>query len=232
MGQAFKAGLREPFSLANLLLLSAADHLSAILRLREDGPLPQFALYTLLRSAAEATVRARYLLDEGITETRRLARSLNERLDNVIEQRRVDPATTQPHFDAAVARFEEVAVANGITPLREKRSGSIHAFDEPRKNLIDLFTEYLPEDSGEGAFRFLSGFTHSRPWVQLRPHRATPSSEPGVADVPLDMDVTLFSNVLTIVIGLFDEDMRLWVEAAGYPVAAWTAVKHAPPRPR
>jgi hypothetical protein len=46
------------------------------------------------------------------------------------------------------------------------------------------------------------------------------------------MDVTLFSNVLTIVIGLFDEDMRLWVEAAGYPLVAWTAVKHAPPRPR
>jgi len=101
MGQAFSAGLRDSYSMAHLLLFSAEDHLRTILAIRDAGPLPQFALYTLLRAASEAAVRSRYLLDASITETQRLARALNERLDNVIEQRRVDPDAMQTKFDEA-----------------------------------------------------------------------------------------------------------------------------------
>jgi len=92
-----------------------------------------------VRAAGEAAVRSRYLLDASITETQRLARALNERLDNVIEQRRVDPDAMQTKFDEAVGRFEQQAVRNGIAVLREKGSGRLCAFGEPRKNLVDLF---------------------------------------------------------------------------------------------
>ena len=139
MGQAFSAGLRDSYSMAHLLLFSAEDHLRTILAIRDAGPLPQFALYTLLRAASEAAVRSRYLLDASITETQRLARALNERLDNVIEQRRVDPDAMQTKFDEAVGRFEQQAVRNGIAVLREKGSGRLCSFGEPRKNLVDLF---------------------------------------------------------------------------------------------
>jgi hypothetical protein len=46
--------------------------------------------------------------------------------------------------------------------------------------------------------------------------------------VPVDMDVVLFSNVLTLVLTLFDEDIQLWVGAAGYRLDAWNACKQSP----
>ena len=53
MGQAFSAGLRDPYSMAHLLLFSAEDHLRTILAIRDAGPLPQFALYTLCAQLAK-----------------------------------------------------------------------------------------------------------------------------------------------------------------------------------
>jgi len=45
----------------------------------------------------------------------------------------------QTKFDEAVGRFEQQAVRNGIAVLREKGSGRLCSFGEPRKNLVDLF---------------------------------------------------------------------------------------------
>lgn len=214
--------------MANLLLLSAEDHLRTMLLVRNVGPLPQFALYTVLRAAGEAAVRARHLLDPKITETQRLARALNERLENLIEQRNVDRDAMQVKYDEAVDRFEKQAIKNGIPVRRKKNTGPICYFWEPIRPLVHLFGEYLPE--GSAAFRLLSGFTHSRPWVQVRPLRAEPSTTPGLSNVPLDMDVVLFSDVLTLVLALFDEDVALWLDAAGYPPEVWKAAKHLSPQ--
>jgi hypothetical protein len=38
----------------------------------------------------------------------------------------------------------------------------------------------------------------------------------------------VFSNVLTLVLTLFDEDIQLWVGAAGYRLDAWNACKQSP----
>src|SRR5438876_6248048 len=90
MDFAFKADLREAYDIAYLLLFSAEDHLRTILMILKTGPLPCFALLTLIRAAAEADVRCRYLVEPSITETQRLARGMNERLDNLKEQKKID----------------------------------------------------------------------------------------------------------------------------------------------
>jgi len=185
MESANKADLREAYDMSYLLLFSAEDHLRTILMILKTGPLPCFALLTLIRAAAEADVRCRHLLDPLISETERLARGLNERLDNLKEQRKVDDPQADHHFKQRVAHLEQRANANGISPLYSKGGGPIHAFGEPQKSARDLFAMYLQGGAGSLAFSFLSGYVHSKPWVTVqavershRPRRVSSTSRP------------------------------------------------------
>src|SRR2546428_4663666 len=128
MEQANRADLREAYDMSYLLLFSAEDHLRTVLMILKAGPLPCFALLTLIRAAAEADVRCRHLLDPLITETERLARGMNERLDNLQEQRKVDAPQADMHYPQRGAPLEQPAKANGIAPPYQKGGGGIHAF--------------------------------------------------------------------------------------------------------
>jgi hypothetical protein len=154
MDQANKADLREAYDTAYLLMFSAEDHLRTVLLVAKTGPLPAFALFTLVRVAADAVVRCRHLMDPAITETERLARGMNERLDNLKEQRKVHDPQAEQHFNARVAHLEQRAMANGITPLRKTGASAIHAFGEAQKTDRDLFSSYLPGGAGSMAFSF------------------------------------------------------------------------------
>ena len=230
MELANKADLREAYDMAYLLLFSGEDHLRTILAILKTGPLPCFALLTLIRAAAEADVRCRYLLEPSITETQRLARGLNERLDNLKEQRKVDDPQADQFFKQRVAHLEQRATANGIAPLYSKGTGPIHAFGEPMKTERDLFGMYLPGSTGSMAFSFLSGYVHSKPWVTVQAHRAKPSAEPGVADVATDLNVLLFASILKVVLDIHDFNIGQWLRLAGYPLETkvWENAKKAP----
>lgn len=223
---AYQTDLREPFDQAGLLIYAAEDHYRTILQLVKTGPLPSFALFTLLRAAGEATVRCRHLLDPGISETDRLGRALNERLDNLQEQRKVRPhdADQQPQYVERVRHLEERATANGVPVLRSK-SGSprkIIGFAETVKNDIDLFELYLTAGT---VFRFLSGYVHSKQWVQAPRNRAESTDEPGVSLVGTDLDVVLFAGLLDLFVTLHDENIGFWLILAGYPSEVWRSAK-------
>jgi len=228
LAQAREANLSDAYDLVRACIASAEDHLRTILSIVQVGPLPSNSLYTLLRTACGADVRARYLLDPGISEQERLARALNERLDNLEEQRRAFPETLQAHYDERVVHLEKRSLANGIKVLRTQK-GRIVAFGEPQKTETELFTAYLP--AGSLAFRFMSGFAHSKPWVQFQTSRAEATADPMVSNVWLDLNVTLFASVLNTEIDLHDEVIDLVLAAAGYPPAAWSAAKKDPPNP-
>ena len=229
MDRAQQTDLRDGYDLARACIFSAEDHLRTVLAfLRPEPPLtevilPQFSLYTLLRAACTADVRARHLLDLGITETRRLARALNERLDNLKEQRKALPPSE--HFDERVDWLEQRAKANGIVPRRERDSviGPVTHFDEPWANDFELFSAYLPV--GSLAFRFLAGHAHSKPWVQIRPERAEVSEDPRVALVPTDLDILLFCNILEPALDLHDQVVAMWLTLAGFPPEVWDGTK-------
>jgi hypothetical protein len=209
-----------------MLLFSAEDHLRMLQIVVKEGPLPAFSLFTILRAAAEAIVRCRHLLDPTITETQRLARGLNERLDNLEQQRKLgtDPQAAKQHYDQRIAHMEQRATTNGITPLRTT-SGQIIGFGEPRKKVVDLFAAYLPGGVGSQAFRLLSGYVHSKPWITLARERSRPSPEPGVALVAIDLNVILFVAVLKAILDVHDANIGSWLMLAGYPPDVWINAK-------
>jgi hypothetical protein len=226
---AYKADLRDAYDNAHQLMFSAESHLHGLLSIitNTGRPIPNFAPFTLLRAAADADVRARHLLAPGISETDRLARALNERLDNLDQQRKIDPAGQQSHFDARVAHLEQRAAANGIQALytNPKPGGMVklYGFGESPKDGVDLFALYLP--AGSLAFRYLSGYVHSKPWVTMPRKNAEPSDEPGVSTVFASLDVVLFSSIVETVLDLHDETVGRWIALAGYPSMVWTEAK-------
>jgi len=228
--RADKADLAVSYVLAGALLYASEDHLRTIVLVIEKGPLPSYALFTLLRTAAEAEVRCMHLLDSTITEKLRLARALNERLDNLDEQRKVDG--NQVHFNQRVAYLEKRAVTNGIKPKRSnpKKGGvpQIIGFEgETVPSELELYSLYLRE--GSLAMRVLSGHVHSKPWVQLPISRARSTGDPKVVEIPTDVNVEVLAGVLDSVLTVRDANVGYWLTLAGYPSDLWTKATKAAP---
>jgi len=214
---------RDAFDLARLLLVAAGDHLGAILLIRRGRILPSFALYTLLRGGAEATVRASHLLDLSIDHRTRLARALTERFVNIEEQGKV--LEDAQHEAARVAHLVQRAEALSI-PVRRNDKGKVIAFGRPRPSLTDLFEAALHE--GTLAYRVLSAYAHSMQWVLLPTDRAVPSAEAGVALVSTEVDLNRLIALLYGVLDAFDEAVRRWVVLAGQPAEVWRLAKEGP----
>jgi hypothetical protein len=152
---------------------------------------------------------------------------MNERLDNLRQQRAVDPEKLGDHFDQSLRHLEQRARENGIPVRWEKRKGGsrgrVIGFDEPVKRDIELFELYLP--AGSTAFRYLSGFVHSKPWVLIPARRALPSADPDVALSPTALEVGEFVPVLEIVMDLVDETIGHWLSLGGQSPEVWAAAK-------
>jgi hypothetical protein len=226
ISDAYIAKQRDAFEIARVLLLSAQDHLGAIAIIAKAGTLPQFALYTLLRGAAEAVVRARHLLDvdPSLTSADRLGRALNERLRNVEEAGKLDSASAT-YATKRVPHLESRAAALGINVVRNKKS-EIIGFGTARPSILELFDRYLP--AGKTVFRYLSAFAHSEPWALIPKERAKPSAEPGINIVSTEVNTKLVLTLLVGVASLFDEAVGYWVILAGVPLEVWRLAKQPP----
>jgi hypothetical protein len=216
--RANKASRRDPFEQARLLLLSSEDHLHTILMVLQGNTLPIFSLYSLLRPAAEAGVRIADLLDSTIDETVRLGRGLNARLENLDQQNKVRPNPT--FLATAIAKLEAKAVAHGVTVIHPKKGGAeIVGFGDRPKSGVDLFSAHTKE--GALMFRFLSAHIHSMPWIMLSASKAVPTAEPGVSMMPNELDVSLFTNVLMLVLELHQDNLVRLLAMGGYPSDIW-----------
>jgi len=187
--------------------------------------MPAFAFYTLLRAAADATVRCRHLLEPGITEPERLARGMNERLDNLRQQGAVDPETLGAHFDRRLAHMKQRAEENGISLRwdKGKDGGKLIGFNEPVKKDLDLFRLYFSK--GSTAFRYLSGYVHSKPWVLIPRHRARPSADPDVSLAETRIEIEVFVPLLESVMDLVDETIGDWLSLAEHTPDVWSSAK-------
>lgn len=216
---AYAADLHEPYHIAYALVVAAEDHLRAILQIVKTGPLPMYALYTLLRAAAEADVRARHLLDLRATPQERLGRGLNERLDNLEEQRKVLPEAHRHHFPTRVAHLQRRAATNGIAAVHSRpragKSPLLLGFGEARKSETELFGKYLR--AGSVAFRFLSGYVHSKPWIWLQRNRARQTTTPGVLEAQIELDAMFFAQLLTAIVKLHQKNLGNWMILSGHP---------------
>lgn len=227
MEQARQDGVRDPFDYSYALIFSAEDHLRTMLTVIKHGPLPSYALYTLARAAADALVRAAYLLELGISPAERLGRTLNERLDNLDEQRKVGP-DLENHYRQSVAGLQKKAAAHGVQLVvnspKSGAPGKLIGFGTPKKSVTDLFELFLT--GGQPVYRYLSGYAHSKMWAQLPRSRAEPSpDDPDIALVSTDLNVQLFTRVLRSVSVLYDEVLGNWILLAGYPSDVWRMAK-------
>lgn len=238
-GRAYAIDQREAFDLAYALLFTVEDHLRTILIIIKAGNLPCFSPFTLLRTAAEAAVRAKYLLEPRLTHEQRLGRALNERLENLREQDKVMSdfkragtadeekiETHDEHMDERLAHLEDRAEAAGLSVLRESwkdgSAGRITGFGEQSRPEWDLFDQFLPVDAT--VFRFLSGYVHARPWVQFPRRRAQPSEDPRLV-MPSDINIETFVTLLVGITSLYDETLGHWMYLAGYPADVWRLAK-------
>jgi len=216
---------RDAYDQARLLFMSAEDHFTTVLLLLQGNALPMFALYSLVRPAAEAAVRSAYLLDPALDETQRLARGLNVRLENLLQQDKIHPNAA--HLDAAITRLEAKASANGIPVLHPKKdpTGRTVGFGKHQmSNEVELFDAYLPPN-GALIYRFLCGHVHCLPWVKLSQQTAVPSGEPGISIAPMELDVPTFLGVLAPVLRLHEQNIPQLLALADYPRDVWTQTK-------
>ena len=90
-----------------------------------------YALYALLRAAAEAVVRVQASSSIRISQRlQRLARGMNERLDNLDEQRKVDDLTSGLTTSSGLRFSRRRRRANGIEIRRAKsKDGSSRESD-------------------------------------------------------------------------------------------------------
>lgn len=218
-----KAGRRDPYEQARLLLAASEDHLRTVLILLQNNVLPMFSPFSLLRPAAEADVRIAYLVDPAIDEMQRLARGLNVRLESLVEQNKVRPDVQL--LAQRVQTLTDKAVANGIIvrPSTKAGRGLVDSYGEPRRSEVELFGSYMTE--GETMYRFLSAHVHSMPWVMLDADKATPTEDPDIAQVPLELDTKIFVGVLATVLAVHDKVIGDLMRLAGYPPLIWTKAK-------
>jgi hypothetical protein len=224
----------DAYEQVGLLLYSAEDHLRAMLMLLEGPQVPTYALYTLLRAAAEAILRCAYLLDPSLTEQQRMARGLNVQLENLMEQNKVVP--DEKLFSERVAALEERAARNGIEVIKKHTDKPATAFGEQRMSEVALFSTYIqsrdkepdPDPGkpiGETLFRYLSGHVHSMVWVKISQAAATPTEEPGMSSVKLDMKFDWLAAMVAMVLRVHEQNIASLLKLSGYPQMVWDEAK-------
>ena len=218
----------DAYEQLNPLLFSAEDHLRAIVTLLEGGALPTFALYTLLRAAATASVRCAYLLDTATDERERMARGLNLRLENLIEQDKF--VRDSKVFAKRVAVLEERARAHEIEVRKRDAAKPATAFGHARPSEVELFRTYLrptaeelakDPDIGEQTYRYLSGYAHSMLWVKLSGADAVATDEPGVSSVKMELDFRTLAAMFSMVLRLHESNLTAFLGLSGYPLDVW-----------
>ena len=229
---AAQAHVGQAYELGGLSLYSGEDHLRSILVIFEGTTLPTYGLYTLLRSAAEAIVRCAYLTDPQVTETLRLARSFNVRLENLIEQTKATGNASW--YTTQVAKLEQEALSHGIAPFRSPKDNEVKHFDEARWGEVQLFETYLkPRQAstgtgkplGEMLFRYLSGQVHSMFWVKFLTAPTSPTADPTMSAVRLELNFGFLAGMLAVVLKAHEETVVGLLGLAGHPRSTWDDAK-------
>lgn len=227
-GRARAAQRWDAYEQANHILFSAEDHLRTMRSVLEAEYLPTYALFSLLRAAAEAVVLCAYLLDDSISEITRMARGLNVRWDNLDEQRKLSGDAKL--FAERVAVLEERALNNGIQVIKKEPAKPDVHFGEGRQSAVALFSKYITPESpdpgadrplGELVYRYLSGHVHAAIWVKIANAEITASDEPGISMAKLDLQFTWLVVMLRLILRRHESNLISLLALSGYPRMVW-----------
>lgn len=159
---------RHALELGATGISAAVEHLDAWRILYEVAHvLPSFAHITLIRTAVEGSVKARWLLDTAITSDERLARGVSAQRADYEERRKFEEAAgmVAPRtgsFKPAkerISELEKAARSVGI-PVR-KPPDRIRLFDQ---YVFPAVESQTPRKVGGVLYRLISGPAHAMQW--------------------------------------------------------------------
>jgi len=217
---------------AALFLEAAADHYTTLINVFVHGPIPRYALYTVVRGALEADAWACWLLDTSIDDPERVGRALTLRASNLFEVRRMGlhPVGASPgeHYNRRIKRVIEAGERWHLAPKTHK-DGHIAFVPAPR--ITALIRSLLPEPSkknkdmtvGEHTYAALSARAHGTQWSLIS--KATPVNH---ADdyqtlAYVEVDVLELIRLLGIAVSLHDEAVKRMAILSSKPESDWIA---------
>jgi hypothetical protein len=217
---------------AALFLESAADHYTTLINVFVHGPIPRYALYTVVRGALEADAWACWLLDTSIDDPERVGRALTLRASNLFEVRRMGlhPVGASPteHYSKRMKRVIEAAERWHLTPKSHK-DGRIAFVPMPR--ITALIRSLLPEQSekskdltvGEHTYAELSARAHGTQWALIS--KATPVNRADDYQTMayVEVDVLELIRLLGIAVNLHDEAVRRMAILSSKSESDWIA---------
>lgn len=158
---------RYPEIFASQFLVVAGDNLLTWHTVLHAKVQPGWGHLSLVRTAIECVVNARWLLDPGLTWATRVARGLAAQRADYDERKKFEgarsgqPQPEPPGKTAAqrLADLERERVANGIA--------------NESMNATKASADYLVgSGNGEGTYRLLSAFAHGKQWSLLASDKA------------------------------------------------------------
>ena len=130
------------------------------------GVQPAYGHLTLLRTAIESAVNARWLMDPRLTSAERIARGLAAERASYEEREKFERSLGQP----VVMRPPAKTAAQRLQYLEYERAAN--AIARASVNTVEAARSYLLGTSnGEAAYRLLSAFAHGRQWSLLASER-------------------------------------------------------------
>jgi len=212
---------------AVLKLSGAQDHLLAVSRLLASGEFPRYALHTLIRAPLEGAARAAWLLEPGISDSRRLARGMTERLANLLEVQRLGHAS---HARNRMNELTKAAMRRSVPPTKDKKGRLLGFGSELRPDATKLLGKLLPETSpttnglslGEFAYRSLSGRSHSSLWALIYNAQPIGRPRPGVTLAAMTASLDEVFLLLTTAVRVHHMALDLLARATGGRLIAET----------
>jgi hypothetical protein len=155
---------KEVFNLAVVGHVATEDYLAGMGHLFGPPPVTVFTQQVALRSAVEVSARASYLMDEAIDPRERAARYLNERIENLTRNARMQRATGEDPADT-LKRLDKVwkqAQGFGFQILTDKRgkNASIEFARPNATNLIGKLFANVDESMGQIVYGHFSSVSH------------------------------------------------------------------------
>ena len=150
---------RYPEIIACQFLVVAGDNLLTWHAVLHAELQPVYGHLSLVRTAIECAVSARWLLDPALAAAARIARGLAAQRDDYEERMKLEATVpnrskVEPRGKSAAQRLEDLErerLANGIA--------------NSSTNVIEAARGYLVGSrNGEGAYRLLSAFAHGKQW--------------------------------------------------------------------
>jgi hypothetical protein len=213
------------YEMANLKLSACEDYLHATAALLAGG-IPRYACYVLLRSALEAAAGAYWLMEPGLNDAERQARSITAQYLNAMATKRADP---KQDMKERLAEFQQAAAELGAAPVLDERNQLV-GFGKRRPSITEQVMT-MPtlnhkgmksgRHVGEWAFTTLSGFAHAEMWAIMHGRRVLDSDET-YSTLELTPMVSTLMDFVSIVTAAHDNALAAFIGLSKGTTAAWT----------